>query len=136
MLPYPVYRLMLIIKNFEKMKLQTYRDLIVWQKSMELVKVIYQLTAKLPTHEQYGLIDQMRRSAVSIPSNIAEGFDRNSTKEYVRFLSIANGSNSELMTQLEICKMIGYLEDISKELALCNDIGKMLNSMLRKLATD
>ena len=73
---------------------------------MELVKQVYGIINELPKEEKYALSDQMRRSVVSIPSNIAEGYERNSTKDYLRFLSIANGSKAELMTQLEICRML------------------------------
>ena len=80
----------------------THRDLKVWQKSMELVLRVYKITRDLPNSEKYGLISQMQRSAVSVPSNIAEGAGRSSPKEYVRFLDIAKGSLSELETQLII----------------------------------
>jgi len=82
--------------------IKSYRDLIVWQKSVDLVKNIYLCTQTFPKEEQYGLTNQMRRCAVSIPSNIAEGYGRNSTGDYKRFLHISLGSLYELQTQVEI----------------------------------
>lgn len=78
---------------------QSIQDLIVWQKAMDLVIEVYNLVKELPKEEQYALSDQMIRAAVSIPSNIAEGQSRNSTKEFIQFLSVAKGSNAELQTQ-------------------------------------
>ena len=112
---------------------QSFKDLIVWQRSMELVKIVYSLVSILTQNEKYALSDQMRRSVVSIPSNIAEGYERESSKEYQHFLSIANGSKAELMTQLEICKMLGYVDDISEAIDLCNEIGKMINTIIKKI---
>ena len=115
------------------MKLNSYRDLIVWQKAMELVKKTYSVIALLPKEEKYALADQMRRSVVSIPSNIAEGYERNSSKEYIHFLHIANGSKAELITQLEICQMLGYVENVTSIIALCDEIGKMIHSIIKKI---
>ena len=115
------------------MKINSYRDLIVWQKAMELVKRTYAIIAILPKEEKYALADQMRRCVVSIPSNIAEGYERNSSKEYIHFLSIANGSKAELITQLEICKMLGYANEVSPVIALCDEIGKMIYSIIKKI---
>lgn len=116
------------------MSIKDFRELIVWQKSMELVKQTYNITNALPQDEKFSLVPQMRRSAISIPSNIAEGFERNSNKEFIHFLSIANGSKSELLTQIEICKMLGYIEDTQYITDICSEIGKMLNSMIKKLS--
>ena len=88
-----------------------FKDLIVWQKAMDLVEETYRVIKCMPKEEQYGLSSQMRRAAVSIPSNIAEGHLRNSSKEYVNFLSIANGSNAELYTQYQICIRLGYMSE-------------------------
>lgn len=115
------------------MKINSYRDLIVWQKSMELVKITYSIIDALPKEEKYALADQMRRCVISIPSNIAEGYERNSSKEYQHFLSIANGSKAELITQLEICKMLGYANEVSPVIALCDEIGKMIYSIIKKI---
>ena len=116
-------------------KLNSYQDLLVWQKSVELCVEIYKLVKLLPKEEMYGLSDQMRRAVVSIPSNIAEGYTRNSTKEYLNFLSIANGSRTELETQLIICNKIGYLTNENTEPALqeCEEIGKMISTITLKL---
>ena len=112
-----------------------YRELIVWQKSMDLVEETYKLVKFLPKEELYALSDQMRRAAVSIPSNIAEGQSRNTTKEFVRFLSIANGSNSELATQLIISVRLNYLTDSQIETAmnLSDEVRRMLKSLIEKL---
>ncbi len=112
-----------------------YKDLIVWQKAMDLTTEIYRLTKKLPKEELYGLTNQMRRAAVSIPSNIAEGNARFSTKDYLRFLSMSRGSKAELETQLLLCIRLNYLvqEDIDSALSLLNEIERMLNSMITKL---
>jgi len=113
--------------------MQDYRDLIVWQRAMELVKETYTLVKTLPNEEKFALSDQMRRSAVSIPSNIAEGYERKSTNDYVHFLLIANSSRAELATQLEIGKMLGYFNDISVALNICDEISKMINTIIKKI---
>ena len=111
-----------------------YKDLIVWHKSMDLVTEIYGLVKLLPKEELYSLSDQMRRSAVSIPSNIAEGQQRKSNKEFVNFLSFARGSLAELETQLLICVRLEYFnyESIDKSMNLCKEIGKMINALMNK----
>lgn len=115
-----------------------YKDLVVWQRSMELVKEIYLLVRKLPKEETYALSDQMRRAAVSIPSNIAEGYGRKSKTEYIRFLDIARGSQYELETQIQICVMLGLLseKDTEKAFALISEVGKMLNVLINKLQSN
>lgn len=114
---------------------KTYRDLIVWQKAMALVTVIYLISKKLPRDETYGLISQIRRCAVSIPSNIAEGYGRNSTSDYIRFLHIATGSLYELQTQLEIAFNLEYLKktDFDKLYESSREIERMLTNLSRKL---
>ena len=116
--------------------IQRYQQLTVWQKGMQLVKLIYLVTNTLPREELYGLSNQMRRAVISIPSNIAEGFGRYNTKEYLHFLRIARGSCYEVETQLQICTQINYLteEETSAPLQLCNEINRMLNAMLTKLS--
>lgn len=118
-----------------KKSTNSYKDLIVWQKSMDLVINIYQITNKFPKSEIYGISSQMRRSAVSIPSNIAEGRRRGSRKEYCNFLLIAYGSGAELETQAEIVKRLGFIDNSSyNEISnLLTEIMKMLNSMLSKI---
>ena len=116
------------------MGVKYYRDLIVWQKAMDLVEEIYALTKLLPKTETYALTDQMRRSAVSIPSNIAEGQQRRTKNEFANYLSIARGSCAELETQLYICVRLSYLnsEQISVGLSMCSEVGKMLNALIQK----
>jgi four helix bundle protein len=115
--------------------IKTYKDLIVWQRSIDFVEKIYKLTDNLPTKECFGLISQMRRAAVSIPSNIAEGYGRQSTGNYAQFLSIARGSLFELETQIEICIRLKYIheEDSAKLTAESVEISKMLTSLISKL---
>jgi four helix bundle protein len=113
----------------------TYKDLTVWQRSIELVVAIYTLTEMFPKEEIYGLSSQIRRSSVSIPSNIAEGRCRGSRKDYLQFLRIAYGSGAELETQLEIAKRLPKTKilNYSKVNSLLEEVMKMLNSMIRKL---
>ena len=110
----------------------TYRDLIVWQRSVELVVAIYSLAELFPTAERYGLTAQMRRAAVSIPSNIAEGRRRGSRKEYRRFMLIAYSLGAELETQIEIAKRLsfGSSEDFNKSESLLAEVMRMLNKVL------
>jgi four helix bundle protein len=89
--------------------IESYRDLVVWQQAMDLVVMCYRVTERFPSSEQFGLTFQVRKSAVSIPSNIAEGYQRRSTGAYLQHLSIASGSQGELGTQLEIARRLGYL---------------------------
>lgn len=91
------------------MTVKSFRDLRVWQAAMDLVEKVYRGTQKFPTHEAYGLTNQLRRAAVSIPSNIAEGHTRAHTKEYLNFISITQGSLAELQTQIEIASRLDYL---------------------------
>ena len=116
-------------------EINNYRELFVWKRSMELVVEAYKLTKYLPKEETYALSDQIRRAAVSVPSNIAEGNGRASTKDYARFLSMARGSKYELETQLLICVKLSYLteEQISKAMSLSEEIGRMLNALIAKL---
>jgi four helix bundle protein len=115
--------------------ISSFKDLTVWQKSFELVKDVYLLTTKLPRSEQFGLISQIQRCAVSIPSNIAEGQQRNSSGEFRQSLGIAKGSAAELETQLLLAKEI-YGLDISVELILLDEVQKMLNAIIKKLPTN
>ena len=113
----------------------SYKELIVWQKSMELVEEIYRLVGSLPKEELFSLSNQMKRAAISIPSNIAEGHGRNTAKDFSRFISIALGSKAELETQLEICVRLNYMSDeqIKNADELCNTVGKMLRNLIRSL---
>ena len=116
-------------------KITSFKDLIVWQKAMLLCEIVYLVTQNYPKQEQYGLTSQTRRSCVSIPSNIAEGFLRGHKKEYVHFLRIAFGSGAELETQLLIALKIGCLNQIefNKANLLLEEIMKMLNKLISKL---
>lgn len=116
-------------------KLVSYKDLIVWQKSMRLVIEIYKLTEKMPREEIYGLTSQMRRSAVSIPSNIAEGRRRGSKNEYRQFLTIAYGSGAELETQVELLKQLPFGNKLSYNNvdSLLSEVMRMINKMLSSL---
>ncbi len=117
------------------MNLYDYKELVVWQKAMELARKIYLITKKLPKEEMFGMTSQMRRASVSIPSNIAEGHSRFSTKEYKQFLSIAHGSNAELETQLILCANIGYLPagEVEPLLSDCFEITKMIYKIIDTL---
>ncbi len=111
--------------------INSYKDLIVWQKSFNLVIEIYRLTDLFPKAEMYGLTNQIRRCAVSIPSNIAEGFTRKHRKEYAQFISIAFGSGAELETQLLLSR-----DEFLKSETLLDEVMKMLNSLSIKLKTN
>lgn len=117
--------------------IKDFKDLIVWQRAMELVTEVYRLVKKLPNEERFALSDQIRRSAISIPSNIAEGQGRNSTKEFIHFLSIAKGSKAELETQLLLCVKVNYLTnlEIKTFTTLIQEVGKMLNALQKSLKT-
>ncbi|MDW3212100.1 MAG: four helix bundle protein [Reichenbachiella sp.] len=110
-----------------------YQDLQVWKKSMDLVEEVYALVKNFPDDEKFGLISQIRRCAVSIPSNIAEGSGRNSKKEFAQFLSIAAGSLFELNTQIQISQRVGYIE-IEKQEELASNIDE-IHRMLFGLIT-
>lgn len=105
----------------------------VWRSAMALVKMIYEATVAFPQHEKFGLVSQMRRAAVSIPSNIAEGAARTSRKEMAQFLSISKGSLSELDTQIRIAEMLGYIEESTELQALLERTSKLLSGLHRKV---
>jgi four helix bundle protein len=115
-----------------------YRDLKVWQAAMRLAEEVYRLSARFPKHETYGLSSQLQRSAVSLPSNIAEGHGRNSSKEFNHFLGIALGSLAELETQVMLAQRLNYLteEEISQALQIADEIGKMLKGLQKSLTTN
>lgn len=118
-----------------KSKITSFKDLLIWQKAITVVKETYLFTKSLPEDERFGLTSQMRRSAVSIASNIAEGWGRNSTKSYIQFLRIARGSLMELETQLIICKELSYIEN--ENYNTINDLiveeSKMLNALIKAI---
>jgi len=117
------------------MGIQSYKDLIVWQKSIQLVSAVYDLTENFPRSEVYGLTSQMRRAAVSIPSNIAEGRRRGSRKDFRHFILNAFGSGAEIETQIEIVKMLSFgknldFDNIDK---LLDEVMRMLNRLISNL---
>ena len=119
----------------DRSKILSYKDLLVWQKSMELVAQVYRMTRELPAAEQWGLVSQMRRASVSVPSNMAEGFGRQATGEYRHHLSISRGSLLELETQILLCEKLDYLAARSTqpvELEI-QQLSKMLRSLISKL---
>ena len=117
------------------MKTSDYKELQVWHKAIDLVVEIYKISKLLSKEETYGISDQIRRSAVSIPSNIAEGQSRNSIKEFIQFLSIARGSLAELETQLLICIKVNMLseDNITEAQNIITEIGKMIKGLMNKL---
>jgi four helix bundle protein len=116
-------------------KIRSYRDLVVWQKSVELVTAVYKVTSDFPRQEVFGLTSQMRRCAVSVPSNIAEGQGRATKGEFIQFLSHARGSLFELETQLCIASKLGYLAaDQTQDLELkAQEVARILNGLLTSL---
>jgi four helix bundle protein len=119
----------------ESKKIQSFRDLLVWQKGVHLVVHVYQLSMKLPKSETYGLMSQMQRAAVSIPANIAEGHARRHTGDFIHHLSIAIGSVAELETHLEIAMRLGFLSSAETQEAQsqCSEIARMLFGLIQKL---
>ena len=114
---------------------QSFRDLAVWQKSIQMTVAVYRLTHDFPREEIYGLTSQMRRAAVSIPSNIAEGHGRLGPNEYRQFLGIARGSNFELQTQLEIARALGKGESklLDEVEGLSHEVGRMIFGVLKAM---
>lgn len=115
--------------------MKSFRDLLVWQKGIVLVTEIYAFSRNFPKSETCGLTDQMRRAAVSVPANIAEGYGRQSTQDYIRFLLIARGSLYELQTHLEIAKRLGYSTDNAVDTieSAAREIERMLSSLITKI---
>ena len=118
------------------MSIQSYRDLLVWQQGMGLAEACYRLSKSFPREEMVGMTTQIRRAAVSVPANIAEGYGRESRKEYIRVLGIAQGSLKELETHLLLAVRVGLSQEgsIQPLLQQAESIGKMLRSLRRKLA--
>jgi four helix bundle protein len=119
-------------------KTQNYKDLVVWQKGIALATAIYPLTSKFPAGEKFGLVSEMRRAAVSIPSNIAEGQARHTTGEFIQFISHAEGSVAELEPQLILSIELAFAkaEDARAAFTLLDEIRRMLNDLRRKLSSD
>lgn len=117
------------------MEVRSFQDLLVWQKAMSLVESCYKATETFPRHQLFGLTNQLQRAAVSIPANIAEGYGRRSTGDYLRYLSIAYGSLSELETHIQIACRLNYTEaqEATELLAATAEVGKMLNGLIASL---
>jgi four helix bundle protein len=116
---------------------RSYKDLVVWQKGIELAKVVYRLTRSYPNEEKFGIVAQMRRAAISIPSNLAEGQARHTTGEFIQFISHSEGSVAELDTQLILSMELKLCSGTDAESAfgLISELRKMLNVLRRKLST-
>ncbi len=116
-------------------EVKSYRDLLVWKAGMQLAVSCYRITGKFPRYELFGLTAQMRRAAVSIPSNLAEGHNRSHRKEFLQFVSVAKGSLGELETQMTLAVHIGYLEatEVAPFFAGCEELGKMLTGLKHSL---
>ncbi len=115
---------------------QSYRDLIVWQKAIKLVVEVYKISSTFPKDERFGLTNQLRRSAVSVPSNVAEGQGRQSRGEFKQFLGIAKGSLHEMITQLIIARELGYLDTTNPVFEQADEVARLLNGLLNSLTTD
>jgi len=122
------------VKGSEMVK--SFRELLVWQKAIQLSVLIYRLSKQFPREETYGLSNQMRRAAVSIPSNIAEGAGRLNTREYKQYLGVARGSSFELLTQLTIARELGFgdIEQLREAESTCDEIGRMLFGVIQALS--
>ena len=120
------------------MSIRSYRDLRVWQRGMDLVAEVYEVTREFPQEERFGLTSQMRRSAISVPSNIAEGFGRESNGDFARFLRVAQGSLKELETQLLVSQRLDMLaaDDADATLGKCDEIGRILRGLISKVRDD
>lgn len=118
--------------------MEGFKKLIVWQKSFLLTREIYQISKKFPKSERYNLTSQLRRSAISVPSNIAEGYCRGSKKEYAQFIKIAFASGAELETQLLLAKALDFADktEFNKAESLLDEVMRMLNVLLRRLKDD
>jgi len=119
------------------MKVKNYQELIVWQKAMDLVEDVYKSSRDFPREEIYALTSQIRRAAVSIPSNIAEGQGRRTTLDFLRHLSIAYGSLREVETQILIARRLSYVEQtrVDDVMDLAGEVGRLLNGLMNSLAT-
>lgn len=119
-------------------RIRSFRDLVAWQRSVELSLDVYRGTAEFPSDERFGLVSQLRRAAVSVPSNIAEGYGRGSKQDYLRFLKVARGSLFELETQMTIACRLGFLrEQIFDRLdELTKEVGRVLSGLIKSLESD
>ena len=115
--------------------MKPHEQLETWKYAMQLVKAVYQMTAEFPAEERYGLAQQMRRAAVSIPSNLAEGAGRNGNKEFLNFVGISRGSLAELQTQMQLSVMLGFAMSDHLAFELADTTGKLLTGLHKKLST-
>ena len=124
--------------NIQRPKVKNFKDLEIWKRSIKLVENIYATTQNFPKEEIYGLASQLRRAAVSVPSNIAEGFSRASNREYEQFLHVSRGSCAEIITQIIISRNLNYMEGSKAEILLneTEEISKMTMSLIKKLTTN
>ncbi len=124
-----------LVMEVDRPRVESYRDLIVWQKAMDLVVAIYRETDGWPSSEKFGLIQQLRRCAVSVPSNIAEGQGRRNDREFVQFLRFAHGSLREAETQITLAQRLGYCSDESETRLLerTAEIGRLLQGLIRAI---
>ena len=113
--------------------MKKFEELIVWQKAMEFAEAVYKVQRKLPREETYGLGDQIRRAAVSVPSNIAEGCGHDTDADFQRFLCIARGSLFEVRTQLDLAVRLGYINSPEDVLLRAEEVGRLLNSLIRRI---
>ncbi len=111
----------------------SFRDLVAWRKGMDLVHQVYRFTARLSEQERFVLAMQMRLAAISVPSNIAEGWGRDTTRDYIRFLHIARGSTYELSTQAEVCHQQRYADGWTEVIADCEELGRIINGLIKSL---
>jgi four helix bundle protein len=118
------------------MSVRTYRELVVWQKAMDTIELVYRISEQFPKVEIYGLTSQMRRAAISVPSNIAEGQGRKSTKDFLKHLSIAYGSLLELETQIQIAARLNYVgqDDCQHVFEATGEVGRLLNGLMNSLS--
>ncbi|HOM41740.1 MAG TPA: four helix bundle protein [Bacteroidales bacterium] len=116
----------------EVLRISSYKELEVWKRSMDLVEIIYKITQQFPQSEMYGMVSQLKRASVSVPSNIAEGASRQSTKEFIQFLNLANGSLSEIETLLELAIRLNYLENNNLQPHI-NHIRSMIFGLIKAL---
>jgi four helix bundle protein len=114
---------------------ESFKDLVVWQRAIQLTVAVYKLTSSFPDSERFGLTNQMQRASVSVASNIAEGYGKSTRGEYLLFLGHARGSKCEVETQLEITKQLGFgSEEVRRSVeGLCDEVGRMLVTMMKKL---
>lgn len=117
-------------------KVRSYEDLRVWQDGMVLAEMVYDFCQQLPKEEMYGLASQLKRAAVSIPSNIAEGSERNGTKELIHFLHIARGSLAELRTQIKLAVRLKYLSELGEWEEICDKLSRSLSNLIKSLRNE